>query len=61
VPGRDRVYTVEVDPSNLTTKFEDWIERDLLKFDPMQLMGVVIDDYSIDELNNRIMRGQPLA
>lgn len=60
VPGRDRVYTVEVDPANLTTKFEDWIERDLLKFDPVQLKEVFIDDYSIDELQGRIVRGEPL-
>jgi uncharacterized cupin superfamily protein len=60
-PGRDRVYTVEVDPANLTTKFEDWIERDLLKFEPVQLKEVFIDDYSIDELQGRIMRGEQLA
>jgi hypothetical protein len=60
VPGRDRVYAVKVDPSQLSTKFEDWIERDLLKLEPLQIKEVVVDDYSIDELNSRIVRGEPL-
>ncbi len=31
VPGQDVVYTVKIDPDKLSTKFQDWIEKDLLK------------------------------
>jgi hypothetical protein len=54
VPGRDRVYTAKVDTAQLSTKFEDWIERDLLKLEPSQIKEVFIEDYSIDELNGRV-------
>ncbi len=60
-PGKDRVYTAAVNTDSLTTKFEDWIERDLLQLDGSQISKLVLDDYSIDELNNRINRGDRLT
>ena len=42
------VYVIEVDPSRLTTKFEDWIEKDLLKFASLDLQQVQIKDYSAE-------------
>lgn len=60
VPGKDRVYTATVNTDKLTTKFEEWIERDLLKLGPAQIKQVVIDDYSVDEVNNRINPGDHL-
>lgn len=33
---------------DLSTKFADWIEPDLLKVDGMKLLGIEIDNYSID-------------
>ena len=30
-PKKDVVYTVKIDPEKLSTKFQDWIEKDLLK------------------------------
>lgn len=59
-PGKDRVYTTKVDTQQLTTKFEDWIERDLLKLSAWQITDVTIDDYSVDEVNNTIKRGDTL-
>src|SRR6478672_10352993 len=29
--GRDAVFVIEIDPSKLSTDFENWIEKDLLK------------------------------
>ncbi|HWB19031.1 MAG TPA: DUF4340 domain-containing protein, partial [Phycisphaerales bacterium] len=55
-PGRDRVYTAKVDTGSLTTKFEDWIERDLLKMQGSQIQGVVVEDYSVDETSGRLLR-----
>jgi hypothetical protein len=34
---------------NLSTKFSDWIETDLLKFDRDELVSLVFDKYSVDE------------
>ena len=35
--SNDQVYTVKLDPASLSTRFEDWIERDVLQFDPLEL------------------------
>jgi hypothetical protein len=45
--GNDQVYTVELKPEGLSTKFEDWIERDLLKLDPLEFQDVSISDYTV--------------
>lgn len=60
IPGKDRVYTAEVKTDNLSTKFEDWIERDLLKLNSSLIKDVVVDDYSVDELNGKINQGDRL-
>jgi len=47
---KDPVYTVAVKTDKLSTKFEDWIEEDLLKLNYWDIKQVEIRDYSIDEL-----------
>jgi hypothetical protein len=44
--GRDAVYVIEIDRSKLSTNFEDWIEKDLLKLQTWDLQQVDIKDYS---------------
>jgi hypothetical protein len=44
--GRDIVYIIEIDRSKLSTNFEDWIEKDLLKLNAWDLENVDIKDYS---------------
>jgi hypothetical protein len=44
--GRDIVYVIEIDRSKLSTNFEDWIEKDLLKLNAWDLENVDIKDYS---------------
>lgn len=56
-PERDRVYATNISTTNLTTRFEDWIEDDLLKITPSDIREVEINDYSIDEINQRIVQG----
>ena len=57
--GQDPVYTVKANTSKLSTKFEDWIEDDLLKLSSWDIRKVDIDDYSIDILQGVIKpRGQ---
>jgi len=46
--GRDIVYIIEIDRSKLTTSFEDWIEKDLLKLNSWDLQQVGIKDYSAE-------------
>ena len=45
--GQDPVYRVEIDTSKFTTKFDDWIEKDLLKISPWDVRRLVLDDYSL--------------
>ena len=46
-PDKDTVYIVDIDPSKVSTKFEDWIERNLLGMNTMDLKQVHIQDYAI--------------
>src|SRR6185295_834461 len=48
VAGQDVVYVIEIDPSKLSTSFEDWIEKDLLKLHSYDLQQVKIKDYSAE-------------
>jgi hypothetical protein len=46
--NRDVVYIAEVDPTKLSTDFEDWIEKDLLKLNAWDIQKVQINDYSAE-------------
>ena len=46
-PGQDRVYTVVLDSSKLSTKFEDWVVQDVLELDAMQIKQIAVRDYSV--------------
>ena len=50
--GQDRVYRVEIDTSKFTTRFDDWIEKDLLKLSPWDVRRAVLDDYSLGALES---------
>lgn len=47
---QDIVYVVQLDPKALSTNFEDWIEDDLLKINPLDIRQVQIKDYSAELL-----------
>ena len=49
VPGQDRVYKAVVKTDKLSTKFQNWIEEDLLKLNAFDIKEVVMDDHSVDE------------
>jgi hypothetical protein len=53
IPGQKRVYAARMDV-DLSTRFEDWIERDLLKLERNDIAKAVIKDYSIDERTGRL-------
>lgn len=48
VPGQKRVYACRVD-LDISTKFSDWIEADLLKVDKNDIEQITLKDYSINE------------
>ncbi len=48
VPGQKRVYAAKIDV-DISTKFSDWIEADLLKASKDEFDQVVLRDYSVDE------------
>lgn len=56
VPGQDRVYLAVVKTDKLSTKFQNWIEEDLLKLNAFDVKEVVMDDHSVDELNQAIVQ-----
>ncbi len=47
IPKQNRVYTVEIDPDKLSTKFQDWIEQDVLALNPIDIAQMIIFDYSV--------------
>ena len=57
--GQDRVYRVELDTSKFTTKFDDWIEKDLLKLSPWDVRRLTLDDstctFGADEKTGRLV------
>jgi len=55
----DPVYVVKVSTDKLSSKFKNWIEKDLLKLNAWDVKQVQIRDHSVDELNMElIQRGQ---
>jgi len=57
--GQDNVYVVNIKTNKLTPKFEDWIEKNLLKLDSFDFQAAQIDDYSVDIVRGQInQRGQ---
>ena len=48
MPDQKRVYVARIDV-DISTKFEDWIEKDLLQVERCKIDKVVLNDYSIDE------------
>jgi len=55
--GQDPVYRVEIDAAKFTTKFDDWIEKDLLKLSTWDVRRLQIDDstceFVLDEATGR--------
>ncbi|MDA2933917.1 DUF4340 domain-containing protein [Acidobacteria bacterium AH-259-D05] len=48
LPDQKRVYAARVD-IEISTKFEDWIERDLLQVERRNVNQITLKDYSINE------------
>jgi hypothetical protein len=46
---RDQICEVKIKTDKLSTKFEDWIEKDLLKLNAFDVRQVELNDYSTQE------------
>jgi hypothetical protein len=57
--GRAIVYVIEIDRSKLSTNFDDWIEKDLLKLNSWDLQQVDIKDYSANLVQLLSSDGRP--
>ncbi len=57
VPEKKRVYRVKLD-GELSTKFADWIETDLLKAQTWDISKVIFDNYSVDEQRGEVVPGE---
>ncbi len=58
-PGENRVYASEIKPE-ISTKFVDWIEKDLLKLDENSVVAVVSNSYTVDEQTGTVVDDAPL-
>lgn len=58
IPGRDAVYPVKINISKLSTKFEDWIEKDLLKVSGWDIVEVIQNNYSVDRVQGSVKQGE---
>jgi hypothetical protein len=53
VPGEKRVYGARIN-LEVSTKFKDWIEPDLMLIDKEEIDRFVLKDYSIEETTGRL-------
>ena len=53
IPSQKRVYEVETS-ADVSAKFEDWIETDLLKLASGDIQKVLVNSYSINEMLGRL-------
>ncbi|MCA8952383.1 MAG: DUF4340 domain-containing protein [Planctomycetes bacterium] len=60
LPDKRRTYSTKLE-GELSTKFSDWIETDLLKAQAFDIAKVKFDNYSIDEQAGRIVPGEKIT
>ncbi len=60
VPGQKRTYGVVMN-AELSNKFADWIETNLLKFDLTKARKIVFDNHKVDPEAGTIARGETLV
>ncbi|HUG82840.1 MAG TPA: DUF4340 domain-containing protein [Bryobacterales bacterium] len=60
IPSQKRVYEVETS-ADVSAKFEDWIETDLLKLASGDIQKVLVNSYSINEMLGRLENQESLT
>ena len=56
VPGHKQIYGVNV-KADLSTKFADWIETNLLKLDSSRIRRVKFDNHKVDPERGQLLKG----
>ncbi|MGD9647611.1 MAG: DUF4340 domain-containing protein [Pirellulales bacterium] len=56
----DHIYVVNVSTDKLSTRFDDWIEKNLLKLNAFDIKRVQLNNYSVDIVANDIQQGERL-
>lgn len=56
-PGSDEVYTCAINDADLSTKFKDWVEVDLMKLQRGDVRALEIDEHEVDEKAGRVVPG----
>jgi hypothetical protein len=54
--GEDPVYVVAAKTDKLSTKFENWIEKDLLKLSSWDIKQLWVRDYSVDAMQGALLQ-----
>ncbi len=54
-PDQKRVYTARFE-ADISTRFEDWIEKNLLEVERDQVVHIVLNEYQVDEMTRRASR-----
>jgi hypothetical protein len=57
IPDQKRVYVARIN-IDISTEFEDWIERDLLQVDQRNIQQITLNDYSVNERTGTINQGE---
>ena len=60
LPGQKRIYAARFEVE-LSTQFQDWIEKDLLLVEKSKIDKLVLKDYSIDERRSLVVRRDTLS
>jgi hypothetical protein len=60
VPKKGRTYRTKLE-GELSTKFADWIETDLLKAQSWDIAKVTFDNYTVDEQKGEIVPGEKIV
>ena len=61
LPGEKRTYIARVEGLDISTRFEDWIERNLLLVDRSEIDQVLVRNYSADAKTGKVDQRETLA
>ncbi|MCA9175290.1 MAG: DUF4340 domain-containing protein [Planctomycetales bacterium] len=51
-PGQDVTFVAQIDESKFSTKFSDWIKKDLLDVNALDIEDIELKDYSVIDVRN---------
>ncbi len=60
IPGQNRVYACKTD-IDLSTRFADWIDPDLLRAPRNKIDGITLDNYSVNERTGSVVKGEVIS